>query len=252
MILSHNLTLSGVRVTTFSTILCELRGWFPGHDIRPFHPKHPITSFDQVITADHAGVKYGTVLEDAHFDKQLTMVENLRLICEERLQLPHVEIGNGITPPPGVAYRKYPNRVVIHPLSADYKKNWPAHKYRALSALLKEEGFEPVFCVAPHETKQFAGTAFDSVDALARFVFESGWMIGNDSGVGHLASALHIPTLSLFARKSYSNLWRPGWGPGEVVTPPPVLPGSRLKEKHWKELLSVQQVFSTFKKQALV
>jgi ADP-heptose:LPS heptosyltransferase len=266
MILAHNLTLSGKKVTLFSSILCELKEWFPSVTILP-HPQSDSFSlsfspFDTLIAADHSIIKdhhsFGNqlvILKESHFDRRQTMVENLKNVCVERLHLPFAYTSNGIKPPDSLTSKKYKRRVILHPMSSNKKKNWPAAKFIRLATLLEKEGYDPFFCMSPSEAKQWQAwihkerlPTFLSVRALAEFVYESGYFIGNDSGVGHLASALQIPTLSLFARKSYSTLWRPGWGQGVVITPPEILPGSRLKQKYWQALLSVPRVLKAFLK----
>ena len=77
-------------------------------------------------------------------------------------------------------------------------------------------------------------------------MFESGWFIGNDSGIGHLASSLHIPTLSLFMRRGIAHTWRPDWGAGQVLIGSTYLPTGFLKERYWKYMLSVRQVSRAF------
>ena len=257
MIVSHHLSLCGREVTTFSSALYELRGWFPGHTILPFPPSRDVfASYQTVIAADHAMVKKNAfILRECDFDKQRTVVDNLEQACKIQLGLSHYGRENGIVPPKKLTWRAHPGRVVLHPMSADPKKNWPAKKFIKLSLLLKKEGFEPIFCVSPKERETWIDLVaekelplFPTVEDLAAFVYESGALIGNDSGVGHLASALKIPTLTLFARKSYAQLWRPGWGIGSVVAPPPFLLGNRLKQKYWKELLTVGRVMHAFKK----
>jgi predicted DNA-binding transcriptional regulator len=45
------------------------------------------------------------------------------------------------------------------------------------------------------------------------------------------------------------RLWRPGWHPGAVVTPPSWLPnwkGFRIREQKWKLFISVNSVFERF------
>jgi heptosyltransferase III len=264
MILAHNLQLSGKRVTTFSSILCELKDWFCGFHILPYpSPEQLFTtfaSFDTLIAADHSLVteqcQFGNqliFLKESAFNKRCTMVENLQGVCTEKLLLPFAVSKNGITPLKSLSYRAHPNRVLLHPTSSDTKKNWPSEKFAALATLLEKEGYQPYFCVSPAERQIWKTSVaseqlphFPTVSHLASFVYESGYLIGNDSGIGHLASALNIPTLSLFARKSYSRLWRPGWGPGTVAAPPNILWGCRMKQKYWKTLLSVGRVKSLF------
>ena len=264
MVLAHNLKLANNRVSIFSSILCELKNWFPGVHILPYPKPEQFFStfspFDTVIAADHALVNashdFGNqliVLKENSFDRKLTMVENLQRVCSQKLSLPFSSSENGICPEPGLTYRKYPERILLHPTSSNEKKNWPPEKFIALAHSLEQEGFLPYFCVSVAEeeawnkrVKKSQLATFPEVDGLARFIYESGYLIGNDSGLGHLASSLHIPTLSLFARKSYAHLWRPGWGHGQVVVPPNVLIGARMKQKYWKNLLSVKRVRSSF------
>lgn len=268
MILSHNLSLEGHDVTTFSSPLCQLKRWFPGKRIEPFPVVEAywglFSQFDQLIVADHAILKkahdFGNeliILEEDDFDKSRSMVDNLVSVCRYRLGLHFCLKENGITPPEGLKKRKMHRRVVVHPMSGHPRKNWPPEKFYALCEQLLEEGYEPALCMSPDEqtpwSKLLGGTKilfphFATIDDLACYVYESGYMIGNDSGVGHLASCLGIPTLSIFARKSYSKLWRPGWGDGEVITPPNILIGSHLRQKYWKHLLSVKNTLNRFKK----
>lgn len=266
MVIAYNLAQTGFRVTTFSSILCELKDWFPSTPILP-HPSHEnfystFAAFDTVIAADHSMISEAhcfdnhlIVLNENAFDKTKTMVENLRLVCSHQLQLIGAEKSNGVKPPASLKWRLHSQRVILHPSSSDAKKNWPASKYIALARELEKEGYDPYFCVSPLEHIEWKNAVsvkrlpfFPQLDTLAAFIYESGYLIGNDSGLGHLASALNIPTLSLFARKGYSNLWRPGWGFGRVVSPPPILPGSYLKQKYWKDLLSVGRVRKAFMK----
>jgi ADP-heptose:LPS heptosyltransferase len=84
------------------------------------------------------------------------------------------------------------------------------------------------------------------LDQVAAWLYESGWFIGNDSGVGHLASSLQVPTLSLFMRRGTARTWRPGWGVGQVLIGSAYLPTGRLKERYWKYMLSVNKVSQAF------
>ncbi len=262
MILAHNLTLSGCQVTTFSSILYQLRDWFPQSAILPFpnNLQSSFSTFDTIIAADHSIVNethaFGNqliILKEDEFDRNVSIAQNIQIACQQRLGLPFSQRKNGIQPLRDLRFRSHPKRLVLHPTSSDTKKNWPADKFIALAKKLEKQGYSPYFCISPAERKHWEQLVphdqlpfFSSVSDLASFVFESGYLIGNDSGVGHLASALNIPTLSLFARKSYAHLWRPGWGHGHVVTPPPFVLGARLKQKCWKQLLTVTRVHKAF------
>ena len=88
-----------------------------------------------------------------------------------------------------------------------------------------------------HTAQQFA-----SLSEVSGFICESGYMLGSDSGIAHLASNLGLPTLSVFGVcSSYNrNLWRPGWGKNHLLKPSLPLPAV------WKHLLSVNQVCRAF------
>jgi hypothetical protein len=77
-------------------------------------------------------------------------------------------------------------------------------------------------------------------------VYESGWFIGNDSGIGHLASNLGIPSISLFRRRRVAERWRPAWGLVDVVLPWQWVPSAYLKERFWRHTLTCNRVLSAF------
>ena len=83
---------------------------------------------------------------------------------------------------------------------------------------------------------------FATLDLLARFIYESGYLIGNDSGLGHLASALGVPVLTFCRRKTWANMWAPSFQQGVVLTPSSLIPnisGFRLRDRYWKKFISV-------------
>jgi hypothetical protein len=275
LIVSHNLQKHGHEVTTFHPSLSQLQGWFPHLPIRPFPPN--LAEFDRLIfiyektewsqAALQEALKtrrdQTTVLnpiatpktdypywEEGQFDGTRPFGENLKRFCQNRLQHPQATKGNGITLPPGVTLKKHPKRVILHPTSSRPGKNWTASKFKKLALRLKEEGWDPVFIVAPHERGAWPeAPAFASLAEMATFVAESGYMIGNDSGIGHLASCLGLPTVTLCRNKRTANFWRPDWAPGKVCLPAPWLPnikGLRLRDQHWQWGISVSHVIQAF------
>ncbi|MFM0627038.1 glycosyltransferase family 9 protein [Paraburkholderia xenovorans] len=90
--------------------------------------------------------------------------------------------------------------------------------------------------------------SFAQLGDVAARVAESGWFIGNDSGLGHLASALGVPTLSLFMRRGLARTWRPAWGRGLLVLPRNLFVSAYLKERYWKFALTVQRVLRSFER----
>ena len=187
-------------------------------------------------------------------DKKLSMVEALTLFCREQLKFENAVSDTGlIVPNRGLVNRKFVKRIIIHPLSiSEYgQKNWQSKKYIKLAKMLKKNDWNPVFILSLKEkslfpifeNSGFAVPEFKTILELAAFVFESGWMIGNDSGIGHLASNFHIPTVTI--TKKYKNYrWRPCWFHGIMVTS-----SCRIKiinKYFWKYFISVRKVFNAF------
>lgn len=266
LVIAHNLKQHGYDVTTFSNHMMQLQGWFPRQTIAKFPAAGEVDTvfapFSEIISTDGAplcklthqlGEKY-KVFYERDFDRSKPVIQNFVTICRDYFALPEVTTDNGIVLPQA-SFHKYPNRVIIHPMSTSITKNWLPQKFISLARKLRSMQFDPVFTVSPAERPQwenllrneFELPLFNNLDELAAFVFNSGYMIGNDSGIGHLAANLGIPTLSLFGRLSVAKLWRPGWGRGEVVTPSWQLPGARLRTHYWQYFLTVKKVINAFK-----
>jgi heptosyltransferase III len=284
--LSHNFSLNGYEVDTYHKSLQGLQRWFPHLPIKPFPKAEEIpsvfSSYDAIlINGDHvpeniliqrfakekkinnSWVFHPTTCRgknlpgDVRFDTESSLVLNLLRFCEHEAHLPQVIRANGLTPPKNILFRKEQKRVVIHPTSKNEKRNWPSSKFLKLAMLLKKEGYDPCFMTAPFERNrwewvQFHGIhlpVFSSLDEMASFLYESGFFIGMDSGIGHLASCMQIPTMTIFACKRKENFWRPAWGNGKTVIPHSFLPnmkGMRLRDKYWKPFLRVATVMEEF------
>lgn len=268
LVLAHHLRGALCDVTTFSSPLLQLKSWFPEEKIKPFPKADEInslfSSFDQVIAFDHSILSEQklshpaliTLSEDSLNPKK-SFVDNLVEFGKNRFNLKSLGRKNGIAVPSDLTYRKYETRIAIHPMSGDEKRTWTKEKFLQLASALQKRGFTPALLMAPSERNSWEDLAREkgilfppcqTLDATAAFLYESGFFIGNDSGLGHLASNLGIPTLSLFARYNYSRLWRPGFREGLVVSPPPLIIGSRAKERTWKKMLSVARVLRAFSK----
>jgi ADP-heptose:LPS heptosyltransferase len=62
--------------------------------------------------------------------------------------------------------------------------------------------------------------------------------IGNDSGLGHLASAVGTATLTIYVKPASNlSMWRPGWARGEVLVPKLKLWSARA---HRRSMVSVE------------
>ncbi|MBM3191542.1 MAG: glycosyltransferase family 9 protein [Chlamydiae bacterium] len=291
MVVSHRLYCQDYKVTTFSKPLLELKTYFRGHDfqLRPSQEliEDTFSSYDLIILQNDnssfakglialhqegklkaLSVFYPSYEEGKHapltpldrvFHENHCMVDNTARAISSLLGLNHFSKNNGLFIGENFQHRRFKNRVLLHPTSLDEKRNWPLHKYLHVATLLEQRGFHPVFIVAPHERdslaplvqERFEMPLFPTLDTLAAYAFESGYLIGNDSGIGHLCSNLQIPTLILSNRKKYMKLWRPGWYRGDIVTPAAWIPnfkGSRWRERKWKQWISTRKVLQKFHK----
>ncbi len=121
--------------------------------------------------------------------------------------------------------------VAIHPGSGGEHKCWPLDNFLKLAVRLRTDLFEVVFLWGPAERERWGADAVRLVEAVAPVLVEASLAdlasvlscctgyVGNDSGIGHLAGALGIPTISIFGPTN-PRQWRP-LGPKVSVCEPP-------------------------------
>ncbi|MBN8731884.1 MAG: hypothetical protein J0L64_15190 [Acidobacteria bacterium] len=110
---------------------------------------------------------------------------------------------------------------VIHPFSGSARKNWPLDRFLELAAQLTPP---VVFTAGPEEempaagpSRRFAQRRFHNVWALAQWMGNAAFYIGNDSGPSHLAAAAGAPVVAIFG-PSDERVWAP--------------PGARVVRSH--------------------
>jgi heptosyltransferase-3 len=265
MIAAHQFSRAGHSVTLYHTSLCELASWFPESAIRS-EREHPFTQ-DLIIAENDNSDRIKDLLRihrsqlalfylsyksskhaplapmDYVFDPLRPVADNIAFAAARLLDcVPSKD--NGIRPPGGLSYRKQRARVIIHPTSSSADKNWGLERYKELGKRLSAEGFEPLFVVSESERSLDLPslTVAPTLTDLATLVYESGYAIGNDSLLGHLASNLNIPTLILAQNKRHMQLWRPGWRPGNVLCPPPWIP-----KTYWRQGITPRRACREFK-----
>jgi hypothetical protein len=260
MVLVNNLVRNGYRPVVFGWVAEELEAWFP--DIVVGRVDEAQGAFDTVIelrttsfgkTLSRDGSTL--VLSDLpEYNGSKHMVDRIVDIAQRVFDLHDVTRSNGLVVPTDCARNRHPQRVVIHPTGSHPEKMWSRSKFLALSLALSRLNLKSSFLVAPGEyaawrdvsSSGFEVLAHENLSEVAHWIAESGWFIGNDSGLGHLASSIGVPTLTLFMRRGLARSWRPGWGPGDIVLPPDIVPFAGLKERFWQRLLSVRRVLSSF------
>jgi lipopolysaccharide heptosyltransferase III len=197
--------------------------------------------------------------EDCQFDVSIPIVINLERFCKNILKLQNISRNNGFISPRGLENRKHYKRVILHVKSSRLGKDWPRNKYVKLALHLKKNGFEPAIIAGSVKDESdwrsyiskynLKMPSFHSLDELARYVYESGFMIGNDSGIGHIASSFNLPTVIISRRKSVAKFWRPAWAMCKIVTPNSLIPnirGFRLRDRKWKLFITVKKVLRAF------
>lgn len=261
LVLVHNLIRNGYRPVVFGWVAEQLADWLP--EMQVGEPGAYRGAFDTVIElrpTDYAAAlsRSGRTLclaQLPEYSGTKHMVDRIVDVAINVLHLRDVTRSNGLVVPPGVVRGRVANRVVIHPTGSHPEKMWRRDKFLALSRALSRRHLLPSFLVAPSEFDGWGDLAREGheVNALTRlsdvatWIAESSWFIGNDSGLGHLASSIGVPTLTLFMRRGLARSWRPGWGPGAIVLPPSVVPFAALKERLWKQLLTVRRVMAAFR-----
>lgn len=276
LILSNNLQKNGYEVETFHPHLKEMQDWFPSLKIGPFKKMEKeydliIINYDKRrVTQELIGYckkrfpKKTWVLHlstsickkplgDYVFNRNISVVENLVYFCKKELHLHHVERSNGIVKKKIIKDRK---KIIIHPFGNKERYHWPLKKYISLAKKFRQDGFKVFFIGSREEKKRFFVKDIDfphfsSLDEVASFIASSQYVIGNNSGIGHLASCLNIPTLILFSTRRQKQLWRPDWTKASFCLPSYLLPNVkffRLKEKYWKNFISVSKIYKRFYK----
>lgn len=274
----HAFVKLGYLCTLYSPFLLKLKVLYPGADIRPypsdiesksslFWQHHSSYFFQEYAPGSHMKLddehlkclKYGKRILGESYRKQNQswqghIVDTLRSLDLD-VKSP---LSSSLTPLPSWEKRKYKRRILIHPTSLKEQKNWPQGKFLALANELEKRGYDVWFCATEPEKESWdeplvkAGLkpmlALDLV-ALSKFIYESDYFVGNDSGVAHVAPALGIPSLKIFDRASRASFWSGGWLVGREVLPFP-LPTRFLRVYFWKNFLPVGKVLCAFEKLA--
>ncbi|MCF7852107.1 MAG: hypothetical protein K9M07_02575 [Simkaniaceae bacterium] len=281
MIAAHQLAKAGHDVTLFHDQHAQFASLFDSPVHFESYPISfdPLISFDRIILEnDHSKRAHDLAAMrnqcnefiilchkpsklfqtgDFLFDPKKSVAENIRQSLKKWIDAPTLD--NGLKS--FSHYRQYPKRVAIHPGSNDSKRNWNLTSFIAISKQLKQWDFDPIFTLGANDDLLYRQIksynvpikVFPSLLDLAEYYVSSGFFIGNDSGPGHLASNLKIPTLTISGNSAHVAKWRPGWHIGEVVTPLIPLPNFKglhlaLRDAYWQHWIGKHRVLKAFKK----
>jgi heptosyltransferase III len=118
--------------------------------------------------------------------------------------------------------------VLIHPGSGSREKCWPFESFVNLASRLRDRGRPVRFILGEVEQERWPADQTNALAAtgevrrpqtyveLLNELATAGVFVGNDSGPGHLAGIIGVPTISIFGPASEPTQWKP-LGPGVRV-----------------------------------
>lgn len=131
--------------------------------------------------------------------------------------------------------------IVLHPGAGSGKKCWPVERYLELAGELSRAGRQVEVILGEVELEQWPQERVDAFAKSASIVrpatlvelmdrlLKGSAFVGNDSGPGHLAAMLGIPTISIFGPKDPTR-WKP------------IGPGVRVVSGEWDSITPTQIV----------
>lgn len=259
--LAHALSSQGHTCVVYSQFLLKVTSLYPGVNLSAYPKEIEDTSsdfwqmhdeyiFQQYAPGSNVHHPHSYVLGEGWRKESQTWSDHMRAFLDRTHPGSSSYIKSSIQPHPQWHHRRYPKRIMIHPTSLKEEKNWPESSFILLAKQLIHEGWDVEFCATAPEKNMWdpklakAGLSpmqALGLEALAKRIYESGYFIGNDSGVAHMAPALEIPTLKIFDRRSRAIFWSGGWPLTLEVLPWP-LPTRALRTRFWKVFLPVFRV----------
>ncbi len=281
MIAAKSLIEAGYHTCVFSDEHQALKSLFPDYEFLPYPGLDAIREIDFVIVQNDNSKRSWSLLnarpDNCHFifpkwNKRLSKwTYNNDYLCNDSSPLAqHITNAcskwlNRKTSKSVIInwldknqYRTKKRRVAIHPTSRNRLKQWSKNQFKTLAGQLQEQGFSPAFIVAEDERAEWKDIGFDvphlsDLPNVANYIHESGYFIGNDSGLGHLASMVGTPTLTISDNPKQIKRWRPSWQTGLVVASQVPIPnfkgiGIRWRDLYWQRFVSPNRVLKAFKK----
>jgi ADP-heptose:LPS heptosyltransferase len=119
----------------------------------------------------------------------------------------------------GLTVRRNPADIVIHPGAGKEEKRWSVTNFVKLIESLHRDNHSVKVLLGEDELEQFSASSIASIEKatnihkpttyldLLEQIASAKVFIGNDSGPGHLAGVIAVPTISLFGTPS--TRWKP-------------------------------------------
>jgi heptosyltransferase-3 len=238
---------SSYQITIFHPFPEPFRPLFPHFDIAHADDYHPLTFDLTIVENDHSAYAFrlADLRKKGHsiififpkpsslyqqgdflFDQKLSFTKNLLKISKTLFQTEVLHNGMDLD---DTLYRVNRNEVLIHPSSKNVGKIWPMKKFLEIYHFLERKGFSPKFVMSAKEKENFDQKRYEILSTptlydLAKRIKMTGYFIGCDSGPGHMASALKIPTLTIFPNPKLAQVWHPCFFLNVLATPPFKIP----------------------------
>lgn len=266
LVLARNLAAAGARVEVLHDQLAYLAGWAPRGVVLQRRGAAGEGAPSVVVhhAPDSLSVAQGSratfiLREHAELHRHAPRAEVLRDLGASLFHLEEPGSSYALEIPGRLSAEEAgnPRRVLLHPESGEPARSWPADSFLALGAELRERGLEPELLVAPSELSRWEEPAQKSglpvfceqdLALAAQRLATSRMLVGNDSGVGHLAAAIGTPCVVLFTRRRVAERWCPRGGPVEPVLPPLEVPITALQRRLWKRTIGVPRVLGAIER----
>ncbi|MFP4027162.1 MAG: glycosyltransferase family 9 protein [Candidatus Brocadiia bacterium] len=109
--------------------------------------------------------------------------------------------------------------LIVHPGSGSPRKCWPADRFASVIRTVRDKDIEPILLEGPADRKPSEAVCRNlarspsvcrhrDLKSTAGLLLTAGCCLTNDSGIGHLAGALGIRTLSIFGPTN-PTVWKP-------------------------------------------
>ena len=161
--------------------------------------------------------------------KDLPLLENLSFFYQNIFKITFFEKKTGIQVPLETTENsKSQKYIAIHASASSTARQWPLRRFMKVCKRLQSLGYRPVFIFwdSPQELElaqrigsQCEKKVFSQIKPLTSFLNSCMYFIGNDSGLGHLASSLKIPTLTIFNCPIKKIFWKPNYTVGVGIAP---------------------------------
>ena len=181
----------------------------------------------------------------------MTMVEWVDHYVEETLGLAKLANPPSITTPiDWTPDQQSAKRIVIFPTTPNPSKNYSLSGFKRLYNMLERNGWKTDIVCMQNELDELSSAfprkdviTFESLRSLILHLLQSKAVISNDSGGGHLASLLGLPTFTI-TKKKEDFVWRPGFSDkGHVISP--MFTFKWITGRVWRPFIPLHRIVKT-------